>query len=129
MSDSVRLIRSLLLAAAFLWSGAATAADAPAVRGDAKRGADLFHNICAHCHNTNSEMSSVKAPGLAGVTNRHNEAWLTQWIKSPEAFVKVDAAAKKLADANPYKLVMPTLPEMQGEQNRLDVIEFLKTLK
>ncbi len=95
----------------------------------AARGLKIFQSICSHCHTTTHEASSVKAPGLKGVFDRHNEAWLNQWLTSPEAFAKKDETAKKLVDSHPYKLVMPTFPQMQNPDNRADVIEYLKTLK
>ncbi|MES0372591.1 MAG: hypothetical protein ABUK11_09995, partial [Mariprofundaceae bacterium] len=73
--------------------------------------------------------SRVAAPGLKGVLERHNEKWLNQWLKSPEAFAKVDETAADLITSNKYGLKMPTLPEMQSAQNRADMIAYLKTLK
>ncbi|MFQ5581785.1 MAG: c-type cytochrome [Mariprofundaceae bacterium] len=96
---------------------------------DARRGEATFKLICSHCHRTDYDESRVKAPGLRGVLERHDVAWLNQWLKSPAAFAKKDETAKTLIDSHPYKLVMPTLPEMQDAQNRADVIEYLKTLK
>jgi len=96
---------------------------------DAARGAKIFDSICAHCHLISYEESKVAAPGLKGVLERHDVKWLNQWIKSPEAFAKVDETAAALLGSNKYGLKMPTLPEMQDPQNRADIIEYLKTLK
>lgn len=97
--------------------------------GDAVRGAASFEAICAHCHLITYDESRVAAPGLKGVLERHNEKWLDQWLKSPEAFAKVDETAADLITSNKYGLKMPTLPEMQNAQNRADMIAYLKTLK
>ncbi|MDQ6987988.1 MAG: cytochrome c [Mariprofundaceae bacterium] len=97
--------------------------------GDAKHGEKIFNSICIHCHRTDHEASAVGAPGLRDVLDRHDEAWLFQWIAGPAEFSKKDETAKALTESNPYGLVMPTLPEMADPQNRYDVIEFLKTLK
>jgi len=96
---------------------------------DAARGAKSFQTICAHCHNITYDESRVGAPGLKGVLERHDAKWLDQWVKSPEAFAKVDEVAATLLSSNKYGLKMPTLPEMQNAKNRADIIAYLKTLK
>jgi len=106
-----------------------SASYAEGMQGDAKRGAETFKTICAHCHTTTYDDSRIGAPGLRGVLERHDEAWLNHWIKEPETFAKTDVAAKDLISSNKFGLAMPTLPAMQDEQNRADIIEFLKTLK
>lgn len=97
--------------------------------GDVTRGEAIFKRICAHCHRTDYEESRVKAPGLRDVLERHDEAWLHNWLKNPAAFAKKDEAAKALVEGHPYGLTMPTLPEMQDAGNRADIIAYLKTLK
>jgi len=92
-------------------------------------GQKLFESICAHCHNITYEESRIGAPGLQGVLERHDEAWLNQWVKSPETFAQTDVAARDLIDSNRFGLAMPTFPAMQNEGNRQAVIEYLKTLK
>jgi mono/diheme cytochrome c family protein len=96
---------------------------------DVKHGQKIFETICIHCHRTDYEASAVGAPGLKDVLERHSEEWINTWITSPEAFAKIDDTAKDLLGSNPYGLMMPTIPEMQVEQNRKDIIEYLKTLK
>ncbi len=96
---------------------------------DAARGGKVFKTICAHCHTVTYDESRVGAPGLKGVLERHDEAWLNQWLKSPEAFAKVDETATDLLGSNRYGLKMPTLPEMQDEKKRADMIAYLETLK
>jgi len=63
------------------------------------------------------------------VLERHDEAWIDQWIHDPEGFSKKDETAKALVESNPFGLIMPTLPETQSAENRRDIIAFLKTLK
>lgn len=96
---------------------------------DAEHGRQIFESICIHCHRIDSQESTVGAPGLQGVTTRRTEAWLHQWLQGPEAFAKTDVAAQKLIRSNKFGLIMPTIPEMQSEQNRNDIIAYLKTLK
>ncbi len=112
-----------------LWGALSAPLVAEESKPDAMRGAKLFGDICAHCHLTSYEESKVAAPGLKGVLERHDVKWLNQWIKSPEAFAKKDETAGALLGSNKYGLKMPTLPEMQDDKNRADVIEYLKTLK
>jgi len=96
---------------------------------DAAHGQQIFATICSHCHHTDFTDSAVGAPGLMDVLDRHDAAWINEWISGPEAFSKKDEKASALVAANPFGLIMPTFPEMQIEQNRLDIIAYLKTLK
>jgi len=95
----------------------------------AERGKDFFNRICSHCHNITYEESHIGAPGLRGVLDRHDEAWLNQWLKSPETFAKTDETARDLIAGNKFGLAMPTIPAMQDDRNRADIIAYLKTLK
>lgn len=95
----------------------------------ATRGKVTFDTVCTHCHSATYETSRIGAPGLRGVLERHDVNWLNHWIKSPEAFAETDETAKALIESNPFGLAMPTLPTMQDEHNRADIIEYLKTLK
>ena len=93
------------------------------------KGKLLFESMCAHCHTTTYDDSRIGAPGLQGVLERHDETWLNEWLKSPEAFAKIDGAAKDLISSNKFGLAMPTLPAMQDDVKRADIISYLKTLK
>jgi len=104
----------------------ATAEDVPA--GDFAHGKAIYESICIHCHNLTDVKSAVGAPGFKGVTKRRTVDWINHWVHGPEAFAKINADAKALMDGNKLGFKMPTFPEMQVDQNRYDVIEFLKTL-
>ncbi len=110
-----------------------TAEEPPATQGSfkasAERGKMIFDTVCSHCHNTTYEESRIGAPGLRGVLERHDVNWLNHWIKSPEIFAKKDETAQALIGSNPFGLTMPTLPIVQDDRNRADIIEYLKTLK
>ncbi|MDQ6955988.1 MAG: cytochrome c [Mariprofundaceae bacterium] len=127
------LMLPLLLSTPALAEEEVVAADKIAVveapQADVKHGKEIFDTICTHCHRTDYEASSVGAPGLKDVLERHSAEWINTWITSPEAFAEIDETAKDLMSSNPYGLKMPTIPEMQIEQNRKDIIEYLKTLK
>ncbi len=92
-------------------------------------GKNLFESLCSSCHTTTRKNSIVGARGQQGVLERFDEAWLDQWLKSPEGFAKTDVAASNLIKSNRFGLVMPTLPAMQDAQQRAVLIEYLKTLK
>ena len=58
-----------------------TAAAAPAGGGDVAKGEGLFKNNCAQCHAVTAEV--VVGPGLAGIEERRDYAWLKKWINNP----------------------------------------------
>jgi protein SCO1 len=71
------------------------------------KGEDLFRFRCAACHSLGNE--NGLGPGLQGVTQRRDKAWLTRWIKTPD---------KLLAEKDPIaidlysrynKILMPNL--------------------
>lgn len=101
----------------------------PSLEAQIKTGKTLFSNLCKHCHTVTYDESAIGAPGLRSVLERHDEAWLNQWIKNPESFAKTNVAARDLIDSNTFGLAMPTLPMMQDDANRAAIIEYLKTLK
>jgi len=96
--------------------------------GDKKRGKVIYDNLCAYCHKLNGAKSLVGAFGLQDIGSRRSDAWLNSWLKAPGEFAKKNVDAKELIDDENAILVMPTLPDMQDEQKRLDVIEYIKTL-
>ncbi|WP_394751873.1 SCO family protein [Crenothrix sp.] len=46
------------------------------------KGADLFRFRCAACHSLGNE--DGLGPGLQGITERRDKAWLARWIKTPD---------------------------------------------
>jgi len=99
----------------------------PAQAGDMVKGKAIFDRLCFHCHKQSYDEKF--APGLAGITERRSAAWLHEFLENPSEMIKHDEYAKNLKDSNTYKLTMPTLPEMQNEENRENIIAFLATLK
>ncbi|MBL1352188.1 MAG: cytochrome c [Zetaproteobacteria bacterium] len=126
---NVFYIISLLLLSTSAFAEGDLAPESPSFQASAERGKATFDAVCVHCHHLTHEISAVGCPGLEGVLTRHNAEWIDAWLTSPESFAKTNVKAKTVVDANPYGLVMPTLPEMVKEHDRLDIIEFLKTLK
>ena len=90
---------------------------------DAEKGQNIFKRKCKGCHRLSD---GVKVgPGLLGVTMRRTEEWLHRWLQNPKGMVKSgDPIAVKLKKK--YKKQMRTLKAMQVEQNRNDIIAFLK---
>ncbi len=132
MSSGLWMITEAISAEADAASAAGTAVEQTVAAEsvpDVAHGKQIFQTICSHCHHADHSTSAVGAPGLMDVLDRHDEAWLHQWLQGPEAFSKKDETAQALVESNPFGLIMPTLPEMQDEKNRQDIIAFLKTLK
>ncbi|MDQ6961438.1 MAG: cytochrome c [Mariprofundaceae bacterium] len=103
-------------------------ADDGAFVGDAMRGKVIFENTCAYCHKLGEEKSTVGATSLNGVGQRRSDTWLDNWVKSPSDFAKVNVEAKRMTIGDDVIIIMPTLPQMQDDHKRLDVITYIKTL-
>jgi protein SCO1/2 len=71
------------------------------------KGEDLFRSRCGSCHSLGA--SDGLGPGLQGVTQRRDRAWLTRWLKMPDRMLEEkDPVATELF--NRYqKLSMPNL--------------------
>lgn len=91
--------------------------------GNPENGEKLFMKKCKGCHRL-TEGTKV-GPSLAGVTERRSYEWLNNWIKNPKGMLEAgDPIAVELLKK--YKKRMPKLKLMQDQQNRDDVISFLK---
>ncbi len=96
-------------------------------KGDVDKGKEIYNEICIRCHTTND--IGKLGPGLRGITHRRSIEWIEKWIKSPKGLIASgDLYAKQLREDNRYGITMPTLPVMQKDANRADIIAFLKTL-
>jgi len=111
---------------------AAAPAAAPAGTGDADHGAVIFKQ-CLLCH-TNEQGKNKIGPSLWGVVGRHS-ATIADYTYSPamKAADKVwDEATLNVYLTKPQAMVPGTKMTFFGlpkEQDRLDVIAYLKTLK
>jgi len=98
----------------FLLAGAMLAQDKNAA-GDAGKGKEVFDQ-CSVCHNSDSEERKV-GPGLKGLF-KHDKL----------------ANGKKVTEANVRELInmggngMPSYSDLLSDQEKNDVIAFLKTL-
>jgi cytochrome c len=116
----VPTIRNYVAAAGLLLAGAVLSGmllHAAAKPGDAAKGKDLFGQNCEVCHNTDSTDVKV-GPGLKGLFKRDS-------LQSK----------KKVTDANVLDIInkgslsgMPGFMESLSEQERADVLAYLKTL-
>ncbi len=94
---------------------------------DAEAGKAMFDMVCKYCHN--SDYDDKYGPGLKGVMERVDEAWVDRWLLDPSAMVKTDEYAKSLRESNNFDMTMPIIPAMKDPYARANVIEFLKTLR
>jgi nitrite reductase (NO-forming) len=69
----------------------------------AVKGKLAFESKCLACHSIAG--GDKLGPDLYGVTKRRDQTWLTNWLKSPEKMLQLDAAAKEMLTK--YKLPMP----------------------
>jgi nitrite reductase (NO-forming) len=76
----------------------ATPSDAQAVAGKL-----AFESKCLACHSIGG--GDKLGPDLWGTTKRHDQAWLTRWLKSPEQMLQTDAKAKAMLEK--WKIPMP----------------------
>ena len=78
----VRNISRLLVVAVLTTVGF----NAVAQDGDAANGESLFNNNCKACHSPKDEV--VVGPGLKGIQQRRDLAWLVKWIKNPNGVIQ-----------------------------------------
>lgn len=58
---------------------------------------------CVACHSIGK--GKITGPDLLGVTERREEEWLRQWLKSPETMIYTDPIAKEMLKE--YLVPMP----------------------
>jgi mono/diheme cytochrome c family protein len=126
------LVLTLSLGNTFAQDQAATpaptdgAAAAPAADGggDTAKGEELFKNNCAQCHATTAEV--VVGPGLAGIEERRDFAWLKKWINNPMGVV--NSGDKYAVDIyNKYnKTQMTAFPNL-GEADVKAILAYVKS--
>jgi len=61
---------------------------------EAARGKLAFGSKCLACHSIGE--GKKLGPDLAGVSKRRDGAWLTRWLKDPDAMLKTDEHAKAM---------------------------------
>ena len=92
-------MKAVLICFVAVWgiAAGASASDAAAV---------LFTTKCSGCHTYGK--GDLVGPDLKGTTDRHDRAWLTAWISSPQQLIRSgDPAATALLGK--YKMLMPDM--------------------
>ncbi len=96
-------------------------APAPALAMESP-GGKLFRSRCQNCHSQGTENGI--GPGLAGVVNNRDRAWLKRWLKEPDRMI-AEKEPTALALYNRYQqLPMPNLRLSDGEV--ADLIGYLE---
>jgi mono/diheme cytochrome c family protein len=91
----------------------ATAAADPAVLEHGKK---LFNQKCKSCHAVTAEV--VVGPGLKGILDRRDEAWLIKWIRNSQAVIASgDEYAVKIYEQY-NKTQMQSFPELSDDDIR-----------
>lgn len=90
---------------------------------DAAKGKELFQANCASCHNVTAE--KMIGPGLAGIEQRRDEAWLIKWIRNPAAMIASgDPYAVKLY--NDYNKVQMTAFTSFSDDDIRSILAYVK---
>ena len=90
---------------------------------DVAKGETIFKKKCKGCHRLSDGVKN--GPGLLGVTKRRSDEWLHKWLEDPKAMIASgDPVAVEMKKK--YKKTMRKQKVMQSEQNRKDIIAFLK---
>lgn len=86
----------------------------------AANGKTVFEAKCSACHNT-TDVKKV-GPGLAGVTQRRQAAWVLNMITNPQEMTQKDPTAKKLLEEH---LTQMTFQDVSDEQAK-EILEFFR---
>src|SRR5690606_892892 len=80
---------------------------------DAKEGETFFKANCSSCHKV---FGKFLGPELAGVSERHDEAWLLKWIHNAPAMLASGHPAAVALDAQFPSAAMTAFPQRQEGQ-------------
>ncbi len=86
----------------------------------AENGKSVFEAKCSACHNS-TDVKKV-GPGLAGVTQRRQPAWILNMITNPQEMTQKDPTAKKLLEEH---LTQMTFQDVSDEQAK-EVLEYFR---
>src|SRR5690606_20957604 len=90
---------------------------------DVKEGETIFKANCTSCHKV---FGNFIGPELAGVSERHDEAWLLKWIhNAPAMIASGDPAALEL-DAQYPAAAMSAFPQLQEGQIK-SILAYIKS--
>jgi nitrate reductase gamma subunit len=90
--------------------------------GEAQSGEELFKTKCSACHMLSSQVAM--GPGLAGITDKRSEEWLSSWIRNSTEFIAT-GDADAIAIFEEYNSIpMTAFPELTDE-NMTDLLAYL----
>ncbi|HRG89964.1 MAG TPA: cytochrome c [Chitinophagales bacterium] len=86
----------------------------------AANGQTVFEAKCSACHNT-TDVKKV-GPGLAGITQRRQAAWILNMITNPQEMTQKDPTGKKLLEEH---LTQMTFQDVSDEQAK-EMLEYFR---
>lgn len=86
----------------------------------AENGKSIFEAKCSACHNP-TDVKKV-GPGLAGVTQRRQPAWILNMITNPQEMTQKDPTAQKLLEEH---LTQMTFQDVSDEQAK-EILEYFR---
>jgi len=107
----------LLLLLTFIGINIASAQD-----GDAANGETLFNNNCKACHSPKDEV--VVGPGLKGIQERRDLAWLVKWVKNPNGLIQ-SGDEYAVALYNKFNKAQMTAFPAYGEAEVKDILAYI----
>lgn len=110
--------QALLIALMATLSQQATAQD-----GDAASGETLFNNNCKACHSAKDEV--VVGPGLKGIQQRRDLAWLVKWVKNPNGVIQ-GGDEYAVALYNKFNKAQMTAFPAFGEKEVKDILAYVE---
>jgi mono/diheme cytochrome c family protein len=126
---SLKFLTTLIVFCLFasgVYSQADSTAAASSGGGDIANGETLFKSNCAACHNPTEEASL--GPGLKGIEQRRDFAWIKPWINnSQKVIASGDAYAVALFNNNGKK-VMTSFPTF-GDKEVKDILAYVAAYK
>lgn len=84
--------------------------------GFSQNGKDLFKSNCAACHSVGA--NKLVGPGLEGINDKRDRAWLISWTKDSQAMVKA-GDADAVAIFEEYKIPMQSFAMSDDELNAI----------
>lgn len=91
--------------------------------GDAVAGETLFKNNCKQCHSPEEKI--VVGPGLKGIEERRDFAWIKAWINNPDKVI--NSGDKYAIDLyNKYNKLQMTAFPSYGDKEIHDLLAYIK---
>lgn len=91
--------------------------------GDAANGESLFNNNCKACHSPKDEQ--VVGPGLKGIQQRRDLAWLVKWVKNPNGVIQ-SGDEYAVALYNKFGKAQMTAFPAYGETEVKDILAYIE---